>query len=110
MGKLLTGVPAMATVRALHAERSQRSKMGKSAPPRRITRQAAGQKRDYLTPDEVERLAKAAGAVGRHGHRDATIILIMFRHGLRVSEAAVLHWDDIDLKRGCASMIASTRC
>ena len=83
----------MATVHALYTSPSQRSKMGKTAPPRRISRQAAGQSRDYLTPDEVDRLQKAAAEVGRHGHRDATIILIMFRHGLRVSEAAALRWD-----------------
>jgi hypothetical protein len=31
--------------------------------------------REHLTPDEVERLMAAAGCVGRHGHRDATLIL-----------------------------------
>lgn len=46
--------------------------------------------RPYLTPDEVERLATAARARGRHGHRDATMILLAYRHGLRVSEL-VMH-------------------
>ncbi len=41
--------------------------------------------REYLTPHEVEKLIKAARD-GRHGHRDATLILIAFRHGLRASE------------------------
>jgi type 1 fimbriae regulatory protein FimB/type 1 fimbriae regulatory protein FimE len=39
--------------------------------------------REYLTEAEVERLMKAA-AGNRHGHRDATMILVAYRHGLRV--------------------------
>jgi integrase len=41
--------------------------------------------REYLTPAEVEKLIKAAKD-GRWGHRDATLVLIGFRHGLRASE------------------------
>ena len=41
--------------------------------------------REYLTRVEVERLMKAAQR-GRYGHRDATLILIAFRHGLRAQE------------------------
>jgi hypothetical protein len=39
--------------------------------------------RTYLTPDEVDQLASAARDRGRHGHRDATMILLAYRHGLR---------------------------
>jgi type 1 fimbriae regulatory protein FimB/type 1 fimbriae regulatory protein FimE len=53
-----------------------------------------------LTPDEVERLLAAAGNSGRHGARDRTLLLLMFRHGLRVSEAVSLRWDQVDLKAG----------
>jgi site-specific recombinase XerD len=35
----------------------------------------------------------------RHGHRDWLIGLIIYRHGLRVSEACDLRWDDIDLPK-----------
>ena len=77
---------------------AQRLKLGKSAPPRSVSRAEAGKPRDYLTPDEVEQLTTAARGGGRHGHRDATLILLMFRHGLRISEAVQLRWDDIDLK------------
>ena len=45
-------------------------------------------------------LIKAAKRAGRHGHRDATLILIAYRHGLRVSELVALRWDQIDLKAG----------
>lgn len=54
--------------------------------------------REHLTLEEVQALMKAAGNIGRHQHRDRTLILVMFRHGLRVSEAVDLRWDQIDFK------------
>lgn len=51
--------------------------------------------REYLTGHEVERLMKAA-AKNRWGHRDATMILTAFRHGLRVSELTDLRWDQVE--------------
>ena len=54
-------------------------------------------KREHLTPDEVERLIKAAKG-NRHGHRDATMLLVAYRHGLRVSELCDLRWDQVDFK------------
>jgi len=56
--------------------------------------------REYLTLEEVGTLMKAAGNVGRHRHRDKTIILMMFRHGLRVTEAIDLRWDQMNLSSG----------
>lgn len=56
--------------------------------------------REYLTEQEVEQLIDAAGRVGRHGHRDATLIMQSFRHGLRVTELISMRWDQIDLKQG----------
>lgn len=56
--------------------------------------------REYLTEQEVEQLIDAAGRVGRHGHRDATLIMLAYRHGLRVTELISLRWDQIDLKQG----------
>ena len=55
--------------------------------------------REYLTPDEVSALVKHAGSVGRHMTRDRTLILTLYRHGLRVSEAISLKWDQVDFKR-----------
>lgn len=55
--------------------------------------------REYVLPDEVEALMSAAGNVGRHRLRDRTLILVGYRHGLRVSELVGLKWDQIDLKR-----------
>jgi len=56
--------------------------------------------REYLTDTEIEKLRKAARNKGRHGVRDDALILLMFRHGLRVSEVITLHWDQIDLQKG----------
>ena len=56
--------------------------------------------REYLTPDEVERVITAAKSLGRHSHRDTTLILVAFRHGLRVGELIALRWDMVDLKQG----------
>jgi integrase len=56
-------------------------------------------RRRYLTQDELEKLIKA-GRKGRYGRRDATLILLMARHGLRVTEAIDLRWGQIDFSKG----------
>jgi type 1 fimbriae regulatory protein FimE len=70
------------------------------AKPPRKPRNAERRSREFLTPAEVERLAEAAQGVGRHGHRDTTMILIAYRHALRVSELTSLRWDQVDLAQG----------
>lgn len=55
--------------------------------------------REYLTPSEVERLMKAASG-NRWGHRDATMILVCYRHGLRASELVGLEWSQVDFNAG----------
>ena len=57
--------------------------------------------REYLTPAEVEKLFKTAKD-GRYGHRDATLILIAFRHGLRASEICDLEWSQVEFGRSAA--------
>ena len=54
--------------------------------------------REHLYLDEVEAMMRAAKKVGRHGHRDATLILMLFRHGFRVAEAIDLRCDQIRLE------------
>ena len=56
--------------------------------------------REYLTGSEIELLMKAARNIGRHGHRDSTLILIGYRHALRVSELIALRWDSVNLIQG----------
>src|SRR3954465_6995979 len=72
---------------------------GTLPPPRRANAQL--RPREFLTGEEVERLRKACGArLGRYAHRDSTMILVAYRHGLRVSELVGLRWDMIDLSQG----------
>jgi type 1 fimbriae regulatory protein FimB/type 1 fimbriae regulatory protein FimE len=61
---------------------------------------AAYRSREYLSDREVTALIAAAAAVGRHGTRDAALILLAYRHGLRVSELVSLRWDQADLRQG----------
>ncbi len=56
--------------------------------------------REYLTENEVDKIMSAAKSMGRHGDRDAAMILLAFRHGLRVSELISLRWQQVDLKSG----------
>ena len=72
---------------------------GTVLPPRRRKRDV--RPREYLTPKEVERLIGAAKkGHRRYGLRDATMILVAFRYGLRVSELCALTWDQIDFSHG----------
>ena len=64
--------------------------------PKNIDRRA----REYLSPIEIEHLLAAAKQSGRYGQRDATMILLAYRHGLRISELIALRWSQIDLKQG----------
>ena len=50
---------------------------------------------EHLTVGEIEALIEAARG-NRYGHRDATMILLAFRHGLRASEVCDLRWDQVD--------------
>jgi integrase len=63
------------------------------APARRPGAELRTQER--LTPGEVELLVEAAKA-NRHGHRDATMILVAFRHGLRAAEVCDLRWNQVE--------------
>jgi integrase len=54
-------------------------------------------RREYLTEAEVERLMVAAKG-NRWGHRDATMLLVAYRHGLRAAELVDLRWDQVDFK------------
>ncbi len=53
--------------------------------------------REYLTEAEVERLMAAAKG-NRYGHRDATMALVAYRHGLRASELVDLRWEQVDFR------------
>jgi hypothetical protein len=50
-------------------------KVRRSTPPRRVPNRER-RTREHLSPAEAERLIDSAGKVGRHGHRDATLLLL----------------------------------
>jgi len=75
------------------AESVEQERTGaKRSPPRRVAN-LERRTREHLTFAEVERLINAAGNMGRHRLRDATLILVACRHGLRVSELVSLRWE-----------------
>ncbi len=67
----------------------------KSPPP---TKQKDIRDRKFLTPKEIDEIILRARKIGRHGHRDGTMILICYRHALRVSELVNLKWSQVNLK------------
>lgn len=72
--------------------------VNRKVPVRR--RNADYRSREYLSEKEVVSVMTAAATQGRHGLRDSALILIAYRHGLRVSELVSLRWDQIDLAQG----------
>jgi integrase len=70
---------------------------GQSAP---TTVNSSVRTREYLTTAEIERLMAAARKASRYGHRDATMILIGYRHGLRALELCDLQWSQVELATG----------
>jgi type 1 fimbriae regulatory protein FimE len=68
-------------------------------PPKKPTN-AERRSREYLTPYEVDQVIAAARKMGRHSSRDAALLLLMYRHGLRVAEAVALRWDAVNLRTG----------
>jgi type 1 fimbriae regulatory protein FimB/type 1 fimbriae regulatory protein FimE len=79
-------------------KQSQASFSGKLPPTK--PKNADVRPREYLTDKEVTRLMKAASKVGRHAHRDSTLILVTYRHGFRVSELVALGWNQVELDSG----------
>lgn len=71
--------------------------MVKSIPPKRIPYDQR-REREYLYPEEIDSILAAAKTVSRYPHRDYTLLLVMYRHGLRVSELCNLKWADVDFK------------
>lgn len=78
---------------------AKKPKSKRTGPPvRRPNAEMRG--REWLTAKEVDKLRRAASMMGRHGERDSTMILVAFRHGLRVSELIAWRWDQVDLDAG----------
>jgi site-specific recombinase XerD len=84
-------------MKSSHLKLVDRTVMRPVAPTGRKTNDAY-RVREHLTEAEMDKLLAALKA-NRHGHRDWLIGLLIYRHGLRVSEACDLRWDDIDLAK-----------
>ena len=56
--------------------------------------------RKYLTAREIEKLMDYARKHSRYGHRDSTMVLVTYRHGLRASEVCDLQWHQVELDHG----------
>ena len=56
-------------------------------------------RRRFLTAKEVQAMMQAAQH-GPTGERDYCLILLAFRHGMRISELLDLHYRDLDLNEG----------
>jgi integrase len=74
------------------------------------TRRSAGKKpnvidRRYLRPDEARRLIEAAGKRGRYPFRDKVLLRLVYRHGLRASEAVSMRWSQLDLDAGTLHVV-----
>ena len=75
-----------------------KNRRGGRSPPTTVS--SSVRTREYLTTREIERLMAAARKSSRYGHRDATMILIGYRHGLRASELCDLQWSQVELSAG----------
>ena len=70
-----------------------------TTPPKRVPN-SERRPREYLTGSEVKKLIETARKRNRYGARDALMILITYRHGLRVAELCSLTWDQVDFAHG----------
>src|SRR5215472_2145391 len=57
-------------------------------------------RREYLTQGEVDKLLTASKSASRNPVRDYCVLLLMFRHGLRVSELCTIKVKDVNLEAG----------
>jgi type 1 fimbriae regulatory protein FimB/type 1 fimbriae regulatory protein FimE len=76
----------------------QQAHTGKSVAPKPRPN-TSWRTRASLSEAQVERLVETA-QLNHHGHRDATMILMAFRHGLRAVELINLRWNQINLRSG----------
>ena len=71
----------------------------KPSPPRKL-KNLERRSREYLLPAEVKQLIEAAKKLGRHSDRDGVLILMAYRHALRVGELVNLRWDQVSFSEG----------
>jgi type 1 fimbriae regulatory protein FimE len=79
---------------------NKKSEKNTGSKPLKRLKSTIARDREFLTDDEVERLIVAASKHEAFGLRNALMIRMSFRHGLRASELLDLQWDQIDLVEG----------
>jgi integrase len=94
--------PAKAPVPAEPAAESTRSK-----PPIKVAKPDGARK--HVTPEEYQAIRTAAGTIGRYKHRDSTMIMLGFIHGLRVHELVGLLWEQVNLTRETLHVVRCKR-
>jgi integrase len=87
----------IAHLQLVRPSNENRSVHRRRSPPTRLSNSEL-RPREYLTRSEVETLIRTARK-GRHGHRDATLILVAYRHGLRAVEICDLEWSQVEFDR-----------
>jgi integrase len=75
--------------------KKQPEQPARNKPPIKIAKPKGS--RLHVTPDEYKAIRAAAGETGRYPHRDATMIMVAFIHGLRVQELVKLLWEQVNL-------------
>ena len=74
--------------------------MGTQGEPPTKPKSLTVRKERHFERTDVERLIKQAGMIGRHRHRDMTMCLFAYRHGMRAHElVAMLEWQQFDFAR-----------
>ena len=94
MFQTVTVIGALKSMANSHLKLVSPAPVNRTVLPRRRPNREL-RRREYLTQKEVERLIETAKG-NRWGHRDATMVLIAFRHGLRAAEVVDLRWDQVD--------------
>lgn len=88
-------MPVKSSHQSFSVKFSKKRKKKVGPPVKRTNRESRS--REYLTVAEVNSMIEAAKTLGRHGFRDALLILMTYRHALRVGEVTELTWDQADL-------------
>lgn len=100
IGKLINDNPATIGAHSMKKTIDEPLKTGKFQLVSERKTNKEYRNREHLTSKEIDKLMHAAKSTGRHRVRDASLILFMYRHALRVGEVVNLKWSDVDLDLG----------
>lgn len=84
----------------MEKKQPQRARSKNKIVPPSKPKNADVRSREYLTPAEAKQIREAAKRLGRHGFRNWILLMMLYRHGLRVGEIVNLKWEQVDMKTG----------